>query len=164
MIDVAVVGAGAIAPSHVEAYLRFPERCRIVAVVDIYPEKATRLVERFGLDAVVADDVHDVLGTGAAASRVGSAGPDLVSVCTPPGTHASITTDALDSGSAVLVEKPMSTSLAECDAMLAAADRSGRLLSVVAQNRFRTPMTRLKRTLDAGLAGRILHAQFESYW
>ncbi|MHB1598601.1 MAG: Gfo/Idh/MocA family protein [Acidimicrobiales bacterium] len=165
MIDVAVVGAGAIAPSHVEAYLRFSERCRIVAVVDIYPEKATRLVERFGLNAVVADDVHDVLGTGApAASRIGSSGPDLVSVCTPPGTHASIAIDALDSGSAVLVEKPMSTSLAECDAMLAAAQRSGRLLSVVAQNRFRTPMMRLKRTLEAGLAGRILHAQVESYW
>jgi len=164
VIDVAVVGAGAIAPSHVEAYLRFPERCRIVAVVDIYPEKARRLVERFGLDAVVADDVHDVLGASARSAGLAGGAPDLVSVCTPPATHAPITVDALDAGSAVLVEKPMATSLEECDAMLAAAERSGKLLSVVAQNRFRTPMMRLKRTLDEGLAGRILHAQVESYW
>ncbi len=164
MIDVAVVGAGAIAPSHVEAYLRFPQRCRIVAVVDIYPEKAQRLVERFGLDAVVADDVHDVLGDRARAAGLAGGPPGLVSVCTPPATHAPITIDALHAGSAVLVEKPMATSLEECDAMLAAEKQSAQLLSVVAQNRFRTPMMRLKRTLDAGLAGRILHAQVESYW
>jgi UDP-N-acetyl-2-amino-2-deoxyglucuronate dehydrogenase len=41
---------------------------------------------------------------------------------------------------------------------------SGRLLSVVAQSRFRTPMMRVKRLIEQGAAGRILHAQVNSWW
>ncbi len=153
MIKVAVIGAGAISPRHLEAYLRFSARCRIVAVVDIFPEKAAAAVQRYGLDAVVAKNYLDVVGDA-----------DLVSICTPPSTHAEIAIGSLQAGANVLVEKPMSASLAECDAMLEAAKASGKLLSVVAQNRFRTPMMRLKQTLDAGVAGRVLHAQIDSYW
>ena len=40
MIRIAIVGTGNISHAHVEAYLRFPERCKIVALVDIVPEKA----------------------------------------------------------------------------------------------------------------------------
>jgi predicted dehydrogenase len=58
----------------------------------------------------------------------------------------------------------MATSLEECDQMLAAAKTSGKLLSIVAQNRFRTPMMKLKRVLDSGVAGKILHAQVDSFW
>ena len=58
----------------------------------------------------------------------------------------------------------MAPSLAECDAILAAADRGGAVLSVVAQNRFTNPMMRLKQVLDSGLAGRVLHAQVDSHW
>ena len=39
MIRIAIVGTGNISHAHVEAYLRFPERCKIVALVDIVPEK-----------------------------------------------------------------------------------------------------------------------------
>jgi predicted dehydrogenase len=70
----------------------------------------------------------------------------------------------LRAGKHVLVEKPMATSLEECDAMIAAATASRRVLSVVAQNRFKTPMMRLRRVLESGLIGRILHAQVDSYW
>jgi predicted dehydrogenase len=42
MIHVAVIGAGAIDPSHIQAYLAFPDRCQIVGVADLYPEKAEK--------------------------------------------------------------------------------------------------------------------------
>ena len=48
--------------------------------------------------------------------------------------------------------------------MLEAARTNGRLLSVVAQNRFKTPMMKLKRVLESGLIGRVLHAQVDSLW
>lgn len=89
---------------------------------------------------------------------------DLVDVCTPPSTHAEIAIDALESGRNVVVEKPMAASLDECDAMLRAERDSGKLLAVIAQNRFRTEMMRLKRLLASGLAGKVLHAQVDSYW
>jgi predicted dehydrogenase len=154
MIDVAVIGAGAISSSHLEGYLAFPDRCRIVAVVDIYPEKAARQVEKYGLDAAVHDDYRSILDSGVR----------LASVCTPPGTHAEIACGLLDAGINVLGEKPMAASLEQCDAMLAAEERSTALLSVVAQNRFRTDIQRLKAVLDSGLAGPVHHVQVESLW
>jgi predicted dehydrogenase len=91
-------------------------------------------------------------------------GIDLVSLCLPPYVHAPATIDFLKAGSHVIVEKPMASSLKECDEMIEAAKRSGKLLSVIAQNRFRNPIMKLKQVLDSGLAGRILHAQADSLW
>ena len=155
MINVAVIGAGAISAFHIEGYLAFPGRCRIVAVADIDRAKAERQVARYGLDAVAANDVDAILA---------GPGVDLASVCTPPGTHGGIAEGLLSAGIHTLCEKPMAPSLAECDAVLAAAQRSGAILSVVAQNRFTTPMARLKQVLDSELAGRVLHAQVDSHW
>ncbi|CAI6083436.1 Inositol 2-dehydrogenase/D-chiro-inositol 3-dehydrogenase [Paenibacillus sp. JJ-100] len=155
MINVAIIGAGAISSAHIAAYMQFPERCRIVAVVDMYVEKAqNRIIEYRLLSAVAATDYHDLL----------QADIDLVSVCTPPYTHASIASDFLRAGKHVLVEKPMASSLEEADQMLNAAQKSGKLLSVVAQNRFTTPMMKLKNVLDSKLMGPILHVQVDSYW
>ncbi|CAH1202204.1 hypothetical protein PAECIP111891_02045 [Paenibacillus allorhizoplanae] len=52
----------------------------------------------------------------------------------------------------------------ECDRMIEAAEESGRILSVVGQNRYLDPMMKLKTTLDSGLIGRIVHAKVESHW
>jgi predicted dehydrogenase len=70
----------------------------------------------------------------------------------------------LDSGKHVLVEKPMASSLEECDAMNEAARKNQKVLSVVAQNRFRTPMMKLKSVLDTKLMGPIVHTQVDSFW
>ncbi len=155
MINVAVIGAGAISGFHIEGYLAFPGRCRIVAVADIDRAKAERQIARYRLDATAAGDPGDLLA---------HPGFDLASVCTPPGTHAEIAQRLLSAGIHTLCEKPMAASLAECDAIITAAQRSGAILSVVAQNRFTTPMMRLKQVLDSGLAGRILHARVDSHW
>jgi predicted dehydrogenase len=49
---------------------------------------------------------------------------DVVSICTPPALHATLVIAALDHKIAVLCEKPMAPTLAECDAMIAAAARN----------------------------------------
>jgi predicted dehydrogenase len=117
MIKVAMIGAGAIANTHIEGLLKFKERCQIVAIADIYPEKAQEKVERFGLDnAVVYDDYKQLLNE----TEI-----DLAIVVTPPFAHAETTIAALNAGSNVLLEKPMATSLEECDAMIAAAEKNG---------------------------------------
>ncbi|WP_276356213.1 Gfo/Idh/MocA family protein [Cohnella caldifontis] len=154
MLKVAVIGSGAISRAHIESYLRFRDRCTIAAICDIYPEKAEELRKQYGLDARILKDYAELLREDI----------DLVSVCTPPYTHADITVDALNAGKHVVVEKPMASSLEECDRMNAAAAASGKILSVVSQNRFGDGIQKLKRALDSGLAGRIVHAQVDSYW
>ncbi|CAH1199290.1 Gfo/Idh/MocA family oxidoreductase [Paenibacillus sp. JJ-223] len=154
MLKIAIIGAGAIANAHINSYLQFKERCEIVALCDMYPEKAEAKKNEFGLNAKVVSDYKELLDKEI----------DLISVCLPPYAHAPVTVDFLNAGSHVLVEKPMASSLEECDLMIEAAQKSGKILSVVAQNRFTNPIMKLKQMLDTGLAGPILHAQVDSFW
>jgi predicted dehydrogenase len=161
LINIAIIGTGNISRLHIEGYLTFPRRCRIAAFCDIVPEKGRGYREKYGLsDVKVYDSVDGMLQ----AVKDGEISIDLASVCTPPFCHAEIAIKCLRAGMHVLVEKPMAASLEECDNMLAAERESGRTLAAVAQNRFRDPIASLKQVLDSGLAGRILHAQVDSFW
>src|SRR5690625_377211 len=155
MLKVAIIGTGAICPAHIEGYLAFSDRCKIVALCDIYPNKAKKLAEQFELQVDIYNDHQEMLN---------QSDIDLVSICTPPYTHAEITINSLNAGNHVLVEKPMASSLEECDAMNEAAEKNNKMLSVVAQNRFTTPMMKLKRVLDTKLMGPIVHTQVDSFW
>src|SRR6202161_96112 len=116
MIDVAVIGAGAICSFHLDGYRAFPDRCRVVAVADTDVARAQKRIEEYHLtDAVAFDGVDAVLASGE--------NIDLASVCTPPSTHAEIAARLLEARVHTLLEKPMAPSLAECDAILARAAR-----------------------------------------
>lgn len=157
MINVAVVGTGGISNMHIEGLLSFPERCRIVALCDIYPQKAEAIKEKYQLDgAAVFEDHNRMLNSGI---RI-----DLVHVCTPPYVHCEIAVDSMDAGCNVVVEKPMATCLAECDRMLEVEKRNGVTMACIAQNRFRNSIYKLKKTLDSNLAGKICMANVESAW
>lgn len=155
MLKIAILGAGAISDSHIQAYLKFADRCKITAIVDLYPEKAAEKAAKHGLAIPAFKDCESLLG---------GADFDAASLCLPPFEHAPAAVALLRAGKHVLVEKPMATCLEECDAMNEAAASSGRLLSIVAQNRFKTPMMKMKRVLESGMLGKVLHAQVDSYW
>ncbi|MGH4050128.1 MAG: Gfo/Idh/MocA family protein [Clostridium sp.] len=156
MIRVAIIGTGSISQSHIEGYLALKDRCVIVALVDIYPDKAREKAKKNNLlNVEIFDDHKKVLGRDDI---------DLIDICTPPYVHAEIAINALNSGKNVLSEKPMAASLEECDKMIEAAKKNNKVLSIIAQNRFRNEFMNLKKTLDSGLAGDIVHAQVDSFW
>jgi predicted dehydrogenase len=155
MLNIAIIGTGNIARMHIEGYLSFPKRCKITRLVDIYPEKAEQKKKDYKLDAQVYDNYKAILKDPSV---------DLVSICTPPYVHAEIALAFLKAGKNVIVEKPMAASLEECDAMIRAARKSGKVFSPIAQNRFRDPFMNLKKILDSGLIGKVVHAQVDSYW
>ena len=77
MFNIAIVGIGNISSAHINGLLEFPERAKIVALCDIYPEKAEAAKKKYNLtDAVVFDDHQKML-----ASDIKI---DIVHVCTPP--------------------------------------------------------------------------------
>lgn len=156
MLNVAVVGTGNIAPAHVGALLTFPERCKIVALCDIYPEKAEAMKARFGLDCEIFDDHEKMLASGLTI--------DVVHVCTPPYTHAEIAINSMNAKKHVVVEKPMATCLAECDLMLEAEQKNSVTMCCIAQNRFVNPISKLKALVDSGKAGKPLMAHVNSLW
>ncbi len=154
-LGVAILGTGGIAAAHMDAYLAFPDRCKIRAVCDLFPEKASQLIAQKGISAAVHTDYRDL---------VKDPSIDLVSVCLPPSVHCEASVAFLETGVHVLTEKPMAASLAECDAMIEAAQKGGALLSVVAQNRYKIPIMKVKALLDSGSCGRLLHTTMTSYW
>ncbi|MCZ4066411.1 Gfo/Idh/MocA family oxidoreductase [Microbacterium sp. H37-C3] len=156
MFRIGIIGTGGIASAHIGGYLAFPGECEIVALADVMPGKAAQKAEEFGL--------RDAAGYDDPLRMIAEADLDLVSISTPPSTHAALSIAALDGGVNVLVEKPMAPSLEECDAMLAAQERSGKVLSVVAQNRFRDDLATLKTVVDSGLLGPISFVRVDSAW
>lgn len=155
MIHTAIIGTGNISGAHIDGYKAFPDRCRITAVADIYPEKAKERAAKEGLEVPVYESMSALLE---------KEDVQLVSICTPPFTHRELAVQALEAGVHVLLEKPMASSLEECDAINRAEEKSSACLSVVAQNRFRTPVWNMKQVLDEGMIGKLLHTQINSYW
>ncbi|MGC8744972.1 MAG: Gfo/Idh/MocA family protein [Verrucomicrobiia bacterium] len=155
MIKVAIIGAGAISDSHINGYLKFQDRCKIVAIADISKEKAQKKIQDYGLQATAYSSYTELIENEKF---------DAASVCLPPFEHAPAAIALLNSGKDVLCEKPMAPSLEECDRMIASAKDNKRLLSVVAQNRFRTPVMRAKSILESGITGRILFGRADSLW
>ena len=80
MTGVALIGTGAIADIHADAYAQFPDRCRLRTLCDLYPEKAAAFARDKGLP-----DVETVTDYKQATDRPDI---DLVSICLPPSSHA----------------------------------------------------------------------------
>ena len=155
MIGTAIIGSGAVAEIHMQAFRAFPDRCEVRVLADLYPEKAEKLAKSHGISASVCKDYREAVSRGDI---------DLVSVCLPPSVHAEVAIAALEAGKHVVVEKPMASSLEECDAMIRAAGKSGRILASISQNRYKIPMMKIKKILESGTAGRVLHATANSSW
>lgn len=155
MHRVLLIGAGSICRTHIDAFESLQGRARIVGIVARHLTSAQRAIDSAGLEAVAYTDYREAIAR---------SGCDIVSVITPPETHCEITVYALEHHCHVLVEKPMATSLAECDRMIDAARRSGCQLEVVAQSRFMTPIYRTKQLIESGIAGRLLYTQVNSFW
>lgn len=79
---------------------------------------------------------------------------DMVTICTPHPDHKIPTVEALKAGAHVLIEKPLASSLEDCDAMLSVAAETGKQIGVISQRRFYSPCLRLKRAIDEGRIGK----------
>jgi predicted dehydrogenase len=79
---------------------------------------------------------------------------DLVIICTPHPNHLVPTVEALQAGAHVLVEKPLASTLQDCDAMIKAARKAERKLGVISQRRWYPPVLRVKKAIDEGKIGK----------
>ena len=117
-----VWGVGVWGEKHARVYGAIPE-AELVGVYDRSPQRARAVAEQYGTRAFESP---------AALLRECEA----LSVATPTVAHREATEEALAAGCHVLVEKPMAVTVAECDAMIAAAKRADRVLQVGQVERF----------------------------
>lgn len=149
----ALVGTGAVANLHARAVAAHP-RAELVAVADIRLDAAEAFAAQYGVAAAYGD-LDEML----AAQH-----PDVVLICTPPGVHREQALAAFAAGAHVVVEKPPAPSLDELDEMRAAADRAGRRLAVVFQQRTGTGAAHVRALLRSGALGRPLVAVCQTLW
>lgn len=109
---VGLVGAGYVSEFHIQALKRLPH-VRIVGITDLDEARAKAVAQRFGIAA------HASLKVMAAE------GLDVVHVLTPPGSHVAVALEALALGCHVFVEKPLATSVEDCDRLLAESQSRG---------------------------------------
>ena len=75
---------------------------------------------------------------------------DAVEVITPHHLHAPMGIAALQAGKHLSLQKPRAVSVAECDALIAAAHRAGKCFRVFENFRYYPPLVRAKELLEAG--------------
>lgn len=147
-IRIGIIGCGAIAEKlHVPEYVNSPD-ADVVAFCDIIKSKAESLAAKFAPNAAIYTDYKQLLK---------NANVEGVSVCLPNYLHGPVTIAALNAGCNVLVEKPMATSMAEAERMLAAAEKSQKLLAVNQSQRLFQAHAKAKEVMDSGIMGKVLH-------
>lgn len=151
-LKVAIIGCGGIANGkHMPALAKRTDILELAAFCDIIPERAEKAKEEFGTgESLVVTDYKELLD---------NASIDVVHVCTPNDSHAEITIAFLEAGKHVMSEKPMAKTAEAAHRMLEAAERTGKLLTVGYNNRFRPDSLYLKTICEQGDLGEIYFAK-----
>lgn len=153
-LGVAIVGAGMIGRAHARAvralhgtFQPAPAQVALRAIADAEPTLAADAQRRWEIERVVAgwQDVAEMRDV------------DVAIVALPNHEHRQAVEGLLASGKHVLCEKPLASTAADAEAMLAAAERSGRIHGV-AFNLRRTPaMAAMRELVQSGALGEVRH-------
>ena len=130
-LTVGVIGVGHLGRHHARLYAAMPG-VRLVGVADRDAARAEEVARAHGCRATT--DAEDLLGE-----------IDAASLAVPTEAHAALALRLIEAGVDVLVEKPIARTLDEADAMVAAAERAGRLLMVGHTERFNPAVAALAR-------------------
>jgi predicted dehydrogenase len=142
-IGFGIIGCGMISRFHAKAVADI-KGAKVTACFDSYTESANKFGAEIGckvyhkLDDMLADKSVDV-----------------VTICTPSGVHAEPAIAAAKAGKHIIVEKPLDITLKRCDAMIAAANKAGVVLSTIFPSRFHESSQLMKKAIDAGRFGRL---------
>jgi predicted dehydrogenase len=138
----ALIGAGVFGEMHARAYSSYPG-VEFAVVCDLNRDRAKAIASKYGAGRFCTDWREVAL----------DAGIDAASVATPDFAHTEIAVALARAGKHLLVEKPMATTVPECEQILAAAKEGRVKLMVDFHNRWNPPLYEAHRMLRAGELG-----------
>ena len=145
MIRVGIAGCGKIAQvRHLPEYQDRPD-VTIRGLFDLNQERAKALAEQYKARAYASYE-----------ELLADPEIDAVSICTANIAHAEMAIAALRAGKHVLCEKPMATTLEDCERMVKAAKESGKVLMIGQNQRLAAAHVKAKELLEAGAIGRLI--------
>ncbi|MFH1465220.1 MAG: Gfo/Idh/MocA family oxidoreductase [Pseudomonadota bacterium] len=145
-LNAGIIGCGRITDLHVPGYARC-DRARLLAICDVDGALLARRQAEWGVERTYRD--HRAL--------LADPDLDLVEIVTPHHLHRRLVEEAFAAGKHVSVQKPMALTLSDCDAMIAAGERAGKLLRVYENFVFFPPYVKAKELLAQGAIGEPLH-------
>lgn len=145
MKGIGIIGCGKIAQvRHIPEYAENPD-AKLVGFYDINQQRAEELAKKYGAKAYAS--VEELLA---------NENIDAVSICVANHAHAEVTIKALEAGKDVLCEKPMATTMEDCEAMVAAAKKTGMKLMIGQNQRLAKAHAKAKKLIDEGWIGKVL--------
>jgi len=143
----AIVGLGSLSINQILPAFALCEHSKPVAFVTGHPDKAAKLGPRYGIDPknVYSYENYDTIRDNPLV--------DIIYIVLPNSMHAEYTIRGLKAGKHVLCEKPMATSVADCEAMIAAAKQANRKLMIAYRCQyepFNREMVRIARAKEYG--------------
>lgn len=145
MFGIGIIGCGKIAQvRHIPEYADHPQ-AKLTGFYDLNKARAAELAQRYGGTAY--DSVEELLQD-----------PNIhaVSICAANFAHAELTIAALKAGKHVLCEKPMATTLSDCEAMVSAAREAGKFLMIGHNQRLAKAHALARKLIVEGLIGDIV--------
>ena len=136
-LKVGVVGVGYLGKFHAEKYAKM-NSVTLVGVADINPQNAREVAEKTGCTPHAT--YEDLLGK-----------VDAVSIAVPTPFHFEVGRMFLENGADILLEKPMTSTLAEADALIRLANEKGRIIQVGLLERYNPAIVALKRIVNTPL-------------
>ena len=157
-IRIGIVGCGTIAQEHVDALLKLrqSDNVEVAAICDVNPDRAAKLLAKWrqggGGEAGTTQRYQDLL-----------ARPDLdkILVAVPEHAHARIVLDALDAGKHVYVEKPITHTIEEGQAVVRKTHETGLQVQVGVQGMADDSYSSAQSALRAGKIGLVVQAQID---
>jgi UDP-N-acetyl-2-amino-2-deoxyglucuronate dehydrogenase len=140
-VKTGIVGCGKVGHLHAKALQRL-ENSIFTAVCGRDAGRTAAFAAEYGVAAYM--DVGEMIE---------KSGVEAVSICTPHPLHRIPAVAAASAGVHILIEKPLASSLEDCDAILAAADKTGVKTGTVCQRRFYEPVQRVKNAIVQGRIG-----------
>jgi predicted dehydrogenase len=147
------VGCG-IGREHIVACQKLADWFEVTAVCDSGTDKARAVADEFGIARAVGS--YDEL------CRMDDV--DVIDICTPSYLHYAQSLQGLAAGKHVICEKPVAKSLRQVNELALAAEKAGRWLMPVYQYRFGHGAQKLKRLVEAGVAGQAYLTTAETAW
>ncbi len=143
MIRIGVIGTGAMGQNHVRIYNEM-DNIDLVGISDIDKEQVTKIAKRYNTNAYT--DYTELL----------SQGLDAVSIVVPTILHKQVTMDAINSGTNVLIEKPIADTIDNANLMIEAANSANLTLMVGHVERFNPAIQMAKKLIDEKYIGEVL--------
>ena len=144
--NVGIIGCGGIARYAHAPFYTNQSRANIVAVCDILPDRVKHLRDDFFPKAKTYTDYHKLL----AQKNI-----DCIDICTPNYLHSEIAIEAFAHGKHVFCEKPDAVSPEKAIAMKEAAEKAGKRLMIMRNNRFSDISAYAKKYIEEGRMGEI---------